>query len=662
MDVKCQQCGVEYEFDDARITDDGVTVKCTNCGHIFKVKREVRVVTEPLIEPGAISGDWMVRQASGNVFTFKELTTLQRWIVERKVARNDEISKTGKTWKRLGDIAELSSFFQVVDDAARSAVDIHAAATLPPNVMVAAPGGAAPNYVFASTPGQPAYPSATVPFAMATPTEPDALPVQPAVARPAVAPPRLDLELDDEDPVRDWQKKRRWPWLVLLLLLLIGGGVAGLYLAAPATYQQLAARLDKLIKGELPPAVAQAIASAQAATRLDVIADLEQATSACRGALGQAPDAAALLAAQATAEIALAAAQRDLYDLYKRQLEQLAPAAASAPAGSTDATELKALANRASDAAALHFKAGFDAMQKALTLSGDEVSAVLAAADYYRLNNRFDQVQQLLTRAQPQLAPGDDRGKLLDALTQATQPETRAAAASALAALVGSDPKLGRARWGLVQLREASGDLAGARSAASELLAAIPGHERAKLWLAAHPLAASQPASVPAVASRPASAVPLADQPVAEKLPIDKAVVDKPAPDTPVGEGGEPPVAAGGSYQSLITKADRLRESGNTAAAIKLYNRAVELEPGQPEALTGQGWCYLDKSQTSQALSSFQAALDANAGFADAHMGLAETWRARGNKEKAVAAYQKYVELGGAEAEIAKRAIEELSR
>ncbi|MGA9523320.1 MAG: zinc-ribbon domain-containing protein, partial [Myxococcaceae bacterium] len=143
MDVRCERCKTEYEFDDARITEAGVAVKCTTCGHVFKVKKKALVVTVP-VKPGeletagipAISPpvqgqvpspssekqrDWKVRQASGNVFTFKELTTLQKWIVERKVARDDEISLTGETWKRLGNIAELASFFQVVDEAQKGA-------------------------------------------------------------------------------------------------------------------------------------------------------------------------------------------------------------------------------------------------------------------------------------------------------------------------------------------------------------------------------------------------------------------------------------------------------------------------------------------------------------------------------------------------------------
>src|SRR2546423_1081542 len=71
--------------------------------------------------PGGAAREWKVRQANGNVFTFKELTTLQKWIVERKVSRDDEISLTGESWKRLGNIAELASFFQVVDEAQKGA-------------------------------------------------------------------------------------------------------------------------------------------------------------------------------------------------------------------------------------------------------------------------------------------------------------------------------------------------------------------------------------------------------------------------------------------------------------------------------------------------------------------------------------------------------------
>src|SRR5438045_4097471 len=39
MDVRCEKCMTVYEFDDAKVGEQGVTVKCTQCGNLFKVKR-----------------------------------------------------------------------------------------------------------------------------------------------------------------------------------------------------------------------------------------------------------------------------------------------------------------------------------------------------------------------------------------------------------------------------------------------------------------------------------------------------------------------------------------------------------------------------------------------------------------------------------------------
>src|ERR1700687_4044156 len=106
MDVRCERCKTEYEFDESRVTEAGIAVQCTTCGHVFKVKKKEVLIAMPLepsdMEPGLQTPEvspsmdsngareWHVRQASGNEFRFRELTTLQRWIVERKVARDDE--------------------------------------------------------------------------------------------------------------------------------------------------------------------------------------------------------------------------------------------------------------------------------------------------------------------------------------------------------------------------------------------------------------------------------------------------------------------------------------------------------------------------------------------------------------------------------------------
>src|SRR6185437_10571297 len=97
-DVRCEKCLTEYEFDDAKVTEAGVTVKCTTCGFVFKVKKRLAPAPPaPAPAPPARSDEfspdaaaidrareWKIRQPHGNVFTCRELTTLQKWIVERK--------------------------------------------------------------------------------------------------------------------------------------------------------------------------------------------------------------------------------------------------------------------------------------------------------------------------------------------------------------------------------------------------------------------------------------------------------------------------------------------------------------------------------------------------------------------------------------------------
>jgi predicted Zn finger-like uncharacterized protein len=151
MDVRCEKCQTEYELDESRLKPGGVTVKCTQCGHMFKIRRaggatgghlaagngsldpdRTRQITGGRAPsstgvPRAATSDfgsgpsaermWIIRLDSGESRTCRELGTLQQWILSGLVTRESLISRTGKTWKRLGDIAELASFFQVADEA-----------------------------------------------------------------------------------------------------------------------------------------------------------------------------------------------------------------------------------------------------------------------------------------------------------------------------------------------------------------------------------------------------------------------------------------------------------------------------------------------------------------------------------------------------------------
>lgn len=120
MDVRCEKCSTEYEFDENRIGANGVTVKCTACGFVFKVRRPKKVApprATTTLGKGPQGREWLVRKPDGQMIAFRELTTLQKWIVEGRINRDDEISKNGETWKRLGNILELEPFFSVYEKA-----------------------------------------------------------------------------------------------------------------------------------------------------------------------------------------------------------------------------------------------------------------------------------------------------------------------------------------------------------------------------------------------------------------------------------------------------------------------------------------------------------------------------------------------------------------
>jgi predicted Zn finger-like uncharacterized protein len=311
MDVRCERCRAQYVFDDDQVTASGLTVQCTNCGHVFKVKVKELVVTVPvkpgeedqvpilataaapkpaapppppsavpeageptaakpppapaappglLQKPDDKTKEWRVRQANGNVFTFKELTTLQKWIVEQKVSRDDEISLSGDQWKRLGNIAELASFFQVVEAAetAKTHAAMPALTPLPgPTVsvypVVQAPGyppGYPPNYPSGYPAGftpAPSYPPPPPAFAVPPPpvaAAPPAAQPPPAAARPTQPAPRaqptrqaravgraVDVELSESE-LGAVKGGRGWK-VLLLLLVLAAGGAGGLYAWKP---------------------------------------------------------------------------------------------------------------------------------------------------------------------------------------------------------------------------------------------------------------------------------------------------------------------------------------------------------------------------------------------------------------------------------------------
>ena len=137
MDVRCEKCQTEYELDETRLKPGGVTVKCTHCGHMFRIRK--RTITNvghgagtpgsplpgggsgsatrprpnssrplgppsPKRRPDSIFDDearaggpdepptvverqWLLRLDNGEQRSCRELATLQQWIVSAVVTR-----------------------------------------------------------------------------------------------------------------------------------------------------------------------------------------------------------------------------------------------------------------------------------------------------------------------------------------------------------------------------------------------------------------------------------------------------------------------------------------------------------------------------------------------------------------------------------------------
>ena len=190
MDVQCERCKTEYEFDDALVSARGTTVRCTNCGHQFKVRRQ---------EGGDSGGDrWLVKTASGQQFTFVTLRELQRAILAQQVSRGDLLRRAGAPPRSLGSISELEPFFEGRTTSNRpppvdcSNSGVHPDPPDPPTVRTA--DGPQPN-----EPGMPvAFPKRS------SITWEDTAPPMPQQSRPAIlhgeAPPPMRRPIDTLRP------------------------------------------------------------------------------------------------------------------------------------------------------------------------------------------------------------------------------------------------------------------------------------------------------------------------------------------------------------------------------------------------------------------------------------------------------------------------------
>lgn len=728
MDVRCEQCGTEYEFDDAKVTDAGIAVKCTHCGFLFRVTRhavavdERPVLTEPRpARPAAAplttstsfeavgvartpapprAKGWMIRkERTSDILEFKDLSTLQKWILERKVTRDDEISKTGESWKPLGSIVELSSFFLVVEGETLRAMaqvpeppisptasSVNFAALRPSLAPPAPPRGRDDlldtGQFRLEGPGEPAAPAPTPAPVLPTPSAAPA-PATPPSPTPSAPTAPAGPALGETGTIRRVQMPAPEPTPQVTVFrtpsprpalsrqdasvpdfdlaaatapasrgntargFVIGVGVTGaLFAVAYGAFEHLNQERTRTLTTR--PLVSAPVTSAPP------VASVAPATAPAMDLATRLDAADARVRTDADVELDLAIPD---YDGVLAALGD--PPSDRVLAARTLVGKARVLLARAE-----HRKLGGElpggALAKVNDLLGaarvhspDLVDIDLAWADSLRLREEKVSVRNFLDAAAPKASSRPEYA-FLRAMNDGS--DDPSAVADRLAALPPDARSLPRVLLLRGLALERSGRLDEARQVAGDLLRVSPSHTqgidlRARLSVAtpASNPPTAPPAPVTAAAAAPPSA-PVAARP-GETAPEPVRVGDEPAAIHP-----------GDDFDGLMLRGARLLENGKPEAAARLFERAAQQKPRSPEPFANLGWCRVDQRKYAEALAQFQQALDRSPRYSDALYGMAEAYEKAGRTAEAAGAYKTYLEAhpSGRRSEMARRRLERL--
>gem|GEM_PF-6120320 len=546
MDVTCNRCNTEYEFEEALVSSRGTTVKCTHCGHLFKVQRASRCQ----VLPGDIT-HWTVRQTDGRSTTLDTLSGLPSLIAEGKLGRDDELSRTGKLWRRLGDIEELDEHFSAADRRGPSRVHVQL------NAAERDPGP---------------LPSLTPPAA------------DPVVSSENTTVRKPLLPQQPAPPVqhRGVRHERDHAWARLLTSAAIVVAIAIWFFSLPQTGEQ--ARSAQTEKPADPSErFVAAGASALAAYRLD---HFDQAQIEYIKALAFHEHDPQILSALSRVHALWAEELRS-----QRELSKLAPDQATGSA--LDAQEIQAQmhAQRAKHYAELALQG----------ISGNS-EAALAESDARRLLGDLPGARAALERAlaqQPTSAEGFRISALLDP-SAAVELATRA---------VSGDPKQLATRFLLARTLFARGDADGVRAQLQAITAQAPKHpEAARLEaLLVAREAPAQQVVADAQSAKPSEAESFiergrsmleAGQTAGAKRMFDHALTLQPdCVPAHAGLGqvaiarGRPvqaidhlvAAALGGDAESLIALAELYRRLGRQREALAAYQSYLQQNPHGPQ-------------------------------------------------------------------------------
>jgi len=87
------------------------------------------------------------------------------------------------------------------------------------------------------------------------------------------------------------------------------------------------------------------------------------------------------------------------------------------------------------------------------------------------------------------------------------------------------------------------------------------------------------------------------------------------------------------------------RDTGDPASALVHHDRAIQLDPGRFDLYWERGVTHLRLKNYDAAITDFQACLERNSRFGNAHLGLGEAYRAKGDFQTALTHHDKAIAL-----------------
>jgi predicted Zn finger-like uncharacterized protein len=678
MDVRCARCSTEYEFDDALVSERGTTVKCTNCGHQFKVYPGSSAAVGP--------ERWIVRKASGRELVYTSLKELQRAISQRQVGPTDLLSRgSGQATRSLGDIAELEPFFQ-----SQSRTPVPVPRTLlgiaAPKHPAAAGQGARheddtvrDGGPFASGPppaGGPLEPgAATVPPSRyddhfepktvprhATPVQPFApvAPVAPVAAQPEPPSgpeeseppthqlpraPAQDIHIRETAPLppettptpsavaegyRAYEERYTDPRLVSGALAPRPSKtrwVVGLVLLAALAF--VVGTVGRRVLATIVPAQTPAAPEAVPDERVQKMLE-EARTHFYEGDLEKAKeqlDKASVLgernpkvyAALARLEVARA----DVFWLWIR-LEDTDEARR---------TQEKRLEGRMKKVDA--------AVQRATRTDANDPDVIRARIEQLRLSGAMEDARKLVVGMNT-TTDDPEAAYVLAMLDLSEEAPTWPTVVDRLRTTTRVEGNLGRARAALVYALARSG----AREDATRELEALAAREEA------HPLHGplqdfiARLPGAPEEPETPAGEPEKASAPAPAEAPRSAKETERPA-----GASG-----GGDDFRTLLTDASRAKSSGDLVKARALYALALEKSPGNVEAMAGLADVARSQGDTTIAARYYDEVLAKNPSYLPALMARADMKWAAGDRAGAVTLYRRVLQQASPGSSYAQRA------